>query len=108
MPKGRILGIQFRELFRDGLFFESARHADTMAQRLSEGLKGSGIRFAADTESNQLFPILPNVLIESLKESFDFYVWEPHDDDHSIVRLVTSWATEEERVDAFINAISGG
>ena len=101
LAKGRVLGLQFLALFRDRLYFDLARHANDMAQRLSSKISKAGYRFAAETETNQLFPILPNVLIEKLKDHFDFYVWEPHDESSSVIRLVTSWATQEMQVDAF-------
>ena len=31
LAKGRVLGLQFSELFRSGLYFELARHANDMA-----------------------------------------------------------------------------
>ncbi|MCX8570763.1 threonine aldolase family protein [Aminobacter sp. MET-1] len=101
LAKGRVLGLQFRELFREGLYFDLARHANDMAMRLSSKISNAGYRFVAETETNQLFPILPNTLIEKIKADFDFYVWEAHDESSSVVRLVTSWATEEAHVDAF-------
>jgi len=42
--------------------------------------------------------MLPNELIDKLT----FYVWDKKDKNHSVVRLVTSWATNEKEVDAFI------
>ncbi|MCV9999430.1 aminotransferase class I/II-fold pyridoxal phosphate-dependent enzyme [Pararhizobium sp. YC-54] len=102
LAKGRVLGLQFRELFREGLYFELAGHANIMAQRLSAAISQAGHRFAAETQTNQLFPILPNALIEALRNHFEFYIWEPHDQSSSVVRLVTSWATEERHVDAFV------
>lgn len=41
-----------------------ARHTNGMAQRLSSKILDAGYHFAAETETNQLFPILPNALIE--------------------------------------------
>ncbi len=84
LAKGRVLALQFRELFRDGLYFDLARHANGMAQRLSSKISDAGYRFAAETETNQLFPILPNALVEKLKENFNFYIWEP--DGESVIR----------------------
>jgi threonine aldolase len=106
LAKGRILGIQFRELFRDGLFFDLSSHANAMARRLSDAMAEQGLDFAAETESNQLFPILPNDLIERLKEQFDFYVWEPFDNTRSVTRFVTSWATEEACVDRLLASLN--
>jgi threonine aldolase len=105
LAKGRILGLQFRELFRDGLYFDLARHSNTMANLLSAGIEKAGYNFVAVTETNQLFPILPNNLIGHLKSRFDFYIWEPYDAVSSVTRLVTSWATAEKRVDEFITEV---
>ncbi len=96
------MGIQFLELFRDGLYFDLARHSNRMADLLRNAIAGAGYSFLTDSPSNQLFPILPNRLIEKLQENFDFYVWSKVDDNRSSIRLVTSWATCEEAVAAFI------
>jgi len=105
LAKGRLLGLQFVELFTDGLFFELTHHANAMAQKLSEAITRSGYVLSSPTESNQIFPILPNFMIEGLKENYDFYVWEKVDDQHSVIRIVTSWATEERQVEGLIHNI---
>ncbi len=105
MAKGRVLGIQFLELFRDGLFFDVNKKANALAQLLSQGVVDAGHSLAATTQTNQVFPILPNKLIDALKQDFDFYIWEKFDDQHSVTRLVTSWATEEEQVKVFLNRV---
>lgn len=108
LAKGRLLGIQFRELFRHKLYFDLARHANGMAQRLSLGISKAGHRFIVETETNQIFAILPDALIEKVKVKFDFYVWEKHDVESSVIRLVTSWATRESQVDEFIAEVQAG
>ncbi len=105
LAKGRLLGIQFETLFSNELFFKLTASANTQAQQLSAAFVEAGHTLAATTESNQIFPILPNTLIEKLKEQFDFYVWEPASETHSVVRLVTSWATLPAKVDAFIRVL---
>ena len=102
LSKGRLLGIQFVELFKDGLYFEATKFANEMAQKFSLGILECGFKLSAETETNQIFPVLPNSIIESLQEKFDFYVWEKIDDSHSVIRLVTSWATDEKQIDQFI------
>lgn len=77
-----------------------------MASRLSRGFADASYKFVAETETNQLFPILPNDVIEKLKAKYDFYVWEPYDASSSALRLVTSWATSEKQVDAFISDLN--
>jgi len=106
LAKGRVLGLQFIELFTNELFFDLSRHANAMAQQLSAAIELAGFTFAANTESNQLFPILPNAIVETLQEEFDFYVWGKADEQHSIVRLVTSWATNSENVERLIKKLN--
>lgn len=105
LAKGRVLGIQFLELFKDDLFFDLARHANTMAGLLRNEISRAGYTFLTHSTSNQIFPILPNWLIEKLQEKYSFYVWAKIDTDHSAIRIVTSWATKEEAVSALIEDI---
>lgn len=98
LAKGRLLGLQFRELFKENLYFDLARHANQMAGRLKEGICEAGYSFLTDSPTNQIFPILPNALIEKLQEKYSFYIWSAVDEHHSSIRLVTSWATREEAV----------
>ncbi len=103
LAKGRALGVQFLALFTDRLFFELAKHANSMAEKLTNGIKELGYSFQTDSTTNQIFPILPNSVIEKLKTDYGFYVWSKIDDSSSSIRLVTSWATKEEMVDGFID-----
>ncbi|EGW36981.1 aminotransferase class I/II-fold pyridoxal phosphate-dependent enzyme [Desulfosporosinus sp. OT] len=102
LAKGRLLGIQFVELFRDNLYFDLAKHANKMAGLLRDAIDKAGFKFLVDSPSNQLFPILPDRLISELQRNYSFYVWSKVDADNSAIRLVTSWATKEEAVLAFI------
>ncbi|WML37570.1 low specificity L-threonine aldolase [Clostridium sp. OS1-26] len=102
LAKGRLLGIQFLELFKDDLYFDLARHANKMADLLKNEISRSGYKFLIKSPSNQIFPILPNRLIEKLLEKYSFFIWEKVDQYNSAIRLVTSWATKEESVLAFV------
>ncbi len=102
LAKGRLLGIQFYELFKDQLFFELASHANAMADKIRQALIEAGITFMTDSPTNQLFPILHDHVIQKLNENYDFYTFYRHDAEHSVIRLVTSWATPVEKVDEFI------
>jgi threonine aldolase len=104
LAKGRVMGVQFRELFRDNLFFDLARHANEMAQRISATFEKLGYQLAATTDTNQVFVTLPEGLIQRLEERYRFYVWERLENGECIVRIVTSWATDALQVDKF-NAI---
>ncbi|WP_346886660.1 low specificity L-threonine aldolase [Clostridium sp. UBA4395] len=102
LAKGRLLGIQFEELFKDNLYFDLATHANNMAQILKKGIEDAGYSFMINSSSNQVFPILPNKLINSLEKKYLFMTWEKIDKENSAIRLVTSWATNEEKVLEFI------
>ena len=105
MAKGRILGVQFAELFRDDLFFELAAHANKMAFKLSAAISELGFEFFTESHTNQIFPIFPAAVIEKMLLNFEFYLWQKLDDELTAVRLVTSWATKEEAVNDFIDAL---
>ena len=102
LAKGRLIGIQFLELFKDNLYFDLAKHANKTAGILRDGISKLGFKFLVHSPSNQIFPILPNWLISELQQKYLFYVWSKVDDDNSSIRLVTSWATKEEAVSKFI------
>lgn len=105
LAKGRILGLQFFELFRDNLYFELAKHANKMAGLFRDEINKIGFNFLIDSPSNQIFPILPNWLIAELQKNYSFYVWSKIDADNSAIRLVTSWTTKESAVLEFIDDI---
>lgn len=105
LAKGRFLGIQFLALFKDNLYFDLARHANRLAAKLADGLAEQGFRFLTPPASNQIFPILPDPLIVKLQKQYGFYTWARVDAAHSAVRLVTSWATLEEKVDEFLETV---
>jgi len=105
LPKGRLLGIQFLELFKDNLFFEIGRHENSMASKLAFGIKNLGFDFLTKPVSNQIFPILPNNLIEKLNKKYGFHIWKKINEKKSAIRLVCSWATKEDVVNMFLTDI---
>ncbi|MEN5232357.1 threonine aldolase family protein [Sphingobacterium faecium] len=102
LAKGRLLAIQFLELFQHDLYFDLAKHANTMAMKIVDAVQSKGFSFLTNSTTNQIFPILPKDVIQKLNENYLFYVWKEIDDDHAAIRLITSWATDEKNVDAFI------
>ena len=102
LAKGWLLGIQFQALLTDGLYFKLARHAVEMAQYLQGGLRNLGIPMMVDSPTNQIFPIVPNTLLPHLDELCAYEVWGKADDEHTIVRFVTSFATPMESVEGLL------
>ena len=105
LSKGRLLGIQFQELLKDDLYFELAEYANRQAMKIKNAFEETGCDWWAETFTNQIFPILENKKIEELRQKFDFYTWRSIDENHSAVRIITSWATKEEHVKSFIEEI---
>jgi len=105
LAKGRAVSLQFLELFRDDLYFEIARHANTLARQLAAGISECGYQMFVEVRTNQVFPIFPNTVIERLEQDYGFHVWEKFDAQNSVVRLVTSWATEEGAVSEFLTTL---
>ncbi|MSP53527.1 MAG: aminotransferase class I/II-fold pyridoxal phosphate-dependent enzyme [Gammaproteobacteria bacterium] len=102
LAKGRLLGIQFLELFRDELYFDLARHANLMADILISGIQTCGYRFVVAPTSNLLLPILPNDIIEKLQTMYGFFIRYKISPTESVIRLITSWATPETAVTEFV------
>lgn len=105
LSKGWVLGVQFIKLFENDLFLELARHANDCAKALVDGLVALDIDFLTMSPTNQVFPIFHNSLISQLEVDYGFYVWKKIDEVHSAVRLVTSWATQKESIEEFLNDV---
>lgn len=98
LAKGRLLGIQFDTLFTDSLYLSISQHTIEMAQLLKNGLQAKNYQFFIDSPTNQQFIIVDNDFLETLKEHVSYTIWEPYDDQHTVIRLVTSWYTKKEEV----------
>ena len=105
LAKGRVLGVQFAELFKNDLYFELAEHANQMADLLQKEIEKMGFEFLFSSPTNQVFPIFSNEMIKKLYENYDFHIWQKVDEAHSAIRLVTSWATKKEAVIDFIEKL---
>ncbi len=105
LAKGRLLGIQFETLFTDHLYERMGKHAVRLALKLKEAFKSKGYKLQLDSPTNQQFVCLPNETIDRLLQHATFELWGPRGEKETMVRFVTSWATREEDVDAFIRLL---
>ena len=106
LAKGWLLGVQFQALLEDGLYWALGRHATAMAQRLSAGLEELGLTMAYPSPTNLLFPVVPNTFLPLLEELCTYAVWGRADEEHTILRFVTSFATTEKAVDGFLTELA--
>ena len=98
LAKGRLLGLQFGALFRDGLYERICGDAVGLALRLREIMRKAGYEVVIESPTNQQFFRLPNDVIDRLRKSVSFDYWGPRGAESSIVRFVTSWATTDENI----------
>lgn len=101
LSKMRYLSQQILTYLENDLWLENARHANDMAGRLEAGLRQiEGVELLGTRDANILFCKLPAEMRKRLQnEGFIFYsdAWGP-----DVVRLVTSFVTAPEAVEAFL------
>jgi threonine aldolase len=104
LSKMRFLSAQLEAYLEAGLWLKNARHANLMAARLGAGLaRLEGVRLAHKVAANEVFVDLPDRAIRALlADGFKFYRWGGVG--ATCLRLVTSFATRVEEVDALIAA----
>lgn len=100
LAKGRLLGVQFDALMTDNLYFNISAHADALANKIRDTLVSLNVPFLVPGVTNQLFPILPDSVLEKLARKYVFCEQQRMDETHRAVRFCTSWATREDAVDA--------
>ena len=105
LAKGRLLGVQFDALMEDNLYFKIATHADAMADKIRAVLEELKIPQLVPGITNQIFPILPDTVLEELAKTICFTDMERVDETHRCIRFCTSWATKEENVQALIGEL---
>lgn len=108
--KSRFIAAQFEAYFKDGLWLETARHANAMAARLAATIeKSSSARLAWRPQANEVFAIIAKTDAERMQSAgAAFHEWhEPAGfdgaigEDEALYRFVTSFATTDVSVDKF-------
>ena len=105
LAKGRLLGVQYCAALENGLYEDLGRRSIRAAKLLCEGLRALQIPLLIESPSNQLFPILPNAVIEALEKEVSFEIWAPVEEDRTCIRFVTAWHTTEEEVAALLEIL---
>ena len=116
MSKSWVIGAQFERFFTeeddgDLLWLRLARHANTQASTIREGLRGLEnveLAFEGDgTGTNMLFPVLPIRVLERLQDEYHFYLpfGKVADEKRGRVRLVCSWDTAPDTATDFVEKV---
>ncbi|MFI0396139.1 threonine aldolase family protein [Paracoccus jiaweipingae] len=106
--KHRFLAAQMLAYLNDGLWLRLAGQANQMAAGLARGLVRAGHAPLAPVQANEVFVTLPRPLIARLRGAgLRAADWPQPGDDagQGTLRLVSSWATTEAEVQAFLDAL---
>lgn len=112
--KSRFIAAQLEAYLDGDLWLDLARHSNAMADRLREGLAAKNTaRLAWDTTANEVFAVIEKSAAERAREKgARFHPWQaPHgwqplpQENETLVRLVTSFATTVEEVDQFLEVV---
>ncbi|MDK9695352.1 MAG: beta-eliminating lyase-related protein [Siculibacillus sp.] len=116
ISKHRLVAAQFDAWLDDGHWLDLARHANAMADRLARGIAASRVaRLAWEPEANEVFAVMRPATADRLTAAgARFYDWStaglaPEDrpgEGETLHRLVTSFATTPDEVDAFLAALA--
>ena len=101
--KTRFVAAQLLALLEDDRWIRHAQHANAMARLLADGARDiDGVRLAHEPAANAVFVHLPPDAITALQGWSFFWDW-----DHatSMVRWMTSFATTEADVAAFLDGV---
>ena len=112
--KSRFIAAQFDAYFEGDLWIDLAKHSNSMAAKLTQGLDASdNCRLAWQPDANEVFPIIKKETVKRLETAgAEFHEWPAPrsftgtiDDDETLCRLVTSFATTEDDVDRFCEIV---
>ncbi len=115
LSKSRFIAAQFDAYLQDNLWLDMAEHSNKMAMNLQNSISNSkNARLAWRTETNEVFCILDKKYAETLqKKGATFYTWNlPRSKlgllcpNETLIRLVTSFATEPNEIAKFIDLLS--
>ena len=105
LAKGRLLGIQFDELFRDDLYMKIGEPAIKAAADIRAALREKGYRLYFESPTNQIFVVIENETMKELSEKVEYGFWEKYDDDHTVIRFATDWGTTEAETATLIHIL---
>jgi threonine aldolase len=107
ISKHRFVAAQFSTYLENDRWLALARHANDMADRLAARLSAIGLRPVWPVEANLIFVVLPRALDAKLKAAgANYYVRTSEfldvGPDNVLVRLVTSFATQDDDIERFV------
>lgn len=116
--KAWFIAAQLHAYLDGGHWLDLARHANAMGARLADAIRRSNrVRLAVEPDANELFVVLPKDVEAALRAAgARFNPWPAASvaaaarpgPDEALIRLVTSFQTTADEVDAFARHLGGG
>jgi len=105
LSKMRYVSAQLLAMLNDDLWLEIAGTANARAAELAAGIEASDrASLQWPVEANEVFMRADPTVLQSLKDrGFEFHIWPGYED---VARLVCTFATEREAVQAFLHALN--
>lgn len=100
--KGRLLGLQFDEMFTDNLYFDICKSACDQAMAIRDAFLSVDIEMVGESPTNQQFVALTDSQMAALEGKYLFERDHLRDDGRTVVRLCTSWATRDEDIQQLV------
>ncbi|MBR5502140.1 MAG: aminotransferase class I/II-fold pyridoxal phosphate-dependent enzyme [Oscillospiraceae bacterium] len=105
LAKGWLLGRQFKALFTDGLYDAICRKAVDQAERIQAVLREKNVPIYLESPTNQIFCVFTEAQLAKLAGKYAFSDNGPVEGGR-LIRICTSWATEEANVQQLIADIA--
>jgi threonine aldolase len=108
LSKHRFIAAQLLAYLAEDRWLTLARHANAMADKLADGLSAIGLRPVWPVDANLVFVVLPRPLEAKLRAvGASYYIRSSENvaigSDQVLIRLVTSFATIDADIAAFVN-----
>ena len=101
--KMRFISAQYIGYFRNDLWKTCASHSNEMARMLADSLREvRQVKITQKVQSNGVFVVMPDDIAEKMKNHYFFYSW---DEKRSEYRLMTSWDTQKEDIEDFVELL---
>jgi threonine aldolase len=102
--KMRYLSAQYLAYFEQDLWLQNATHANQMASLLADKIKDlPQIQLTQAVQSNAVFLTMPEAVNTQMQETYCFHTWNEATGE---VRLVCSWDTTEDDINAFVSSLN--
>ena len=102
LAKSRTAGLQFDTLFTNHLYEKGGETALLAADRIRSALREKDYPLTYDAPTNQIFLVLDEAQKARLSKQVEMGFWENLADGKTVMRIATSWATQDEDVDRLI------